>query len=241
MAHVSLPDVAPPSQGKRMSHFSARQSPTHMLKEVMKLHVYTGGVASANSYVLEIGAKELLIVDAAEGVTAWVEKKFPDYSVSHLLITHSHFDHVMDAAKLHQRYQCHIVAHSPFEEDLTLIKGVRSSWGLEIELSPYPVDIVLGKDAHPAQWGGLDWRALPVPGHSVDSTVYYLQEAGLVFTGDTIFAGSVGRTDLPGGDMHQLIKNLRRHVLSLPMETIILPGHGGESTVDAEERNNPFL
>lgn len=207
----------------------------------MKLHVYVGGLASANGYVLETGDNSLVVIDASHGITEWLARKFPEHTVTHLLITHSHFDHVMDAAALQAKYNCQIVAQSPYEDNLTLAKNARSSWGIDLTVVPYRVDFVLGKKENAGDWGGMEWSVKYVPGHSIDSVNYYLKKEGVVFTGDTIFANSIGRTDLPGGDMEQLVKNLRRHVLSLPRETVILPGHGSETTVDIEDRMNPFL
>lgn len=207
----------------------------------MKLHAYTGGAASANSYVLEAKDGSLVIIDAAHGVTKWLQKKFPEKKVSWLLLTHMHFDHVMDAAELKSVYGCKIVAGAAYNEDMTLIKGVRISWGLDLDLEPFVVDEVLGDQNEERDWGGYEWTAKPLPGHSPESLVFYLPQEGVVFTGDTIFAESIGRTDLPGGSMPLLLEGLRKQVLSLPAKTAILPGHGQDTTVEKEERSNPFL
>lgn len=207
----------------------------------MKIHAYCGGVAGTNGYVLETGEDTLIVVDAAEGITQWLRQKFPHHRVTHLLITHLHFDHVMDAADLKEAYGCEIVAQCPYNEEGTLIGNVRSSWGIDMVLKAFVVDIVTGTEEMPGDWGGLKWLSRYVPGHSPDSVVYCLPEEGLVFTGDTIFANSIGRTDFPGGDMKVLLDGLRKQVLSLPPKTVILPGHGHDSTVEIEERTNPFL
>lgn len=207
----------------------------------MKLHIYTGGVAATNGYVLETGEKSLIVIDAAEGITKWIQKKFPGYTLTHLLLTHMHFDHVMDAAALKRAFGCRIVAHCPYNEDFTLVKGARSSWQLDLDMEDFTVDVVLGDEPATGDWGGLSWRAAHLPGHSDDSEVYYLPDLDLIFTGDTIFANSIGRTDLPGGDLQTLLNGLRKHVLSLPQKTAILPGHGHGTTVEIEERTNPFL
>lgn len=183
----------------------------------------------------------MLVVDAAEGVTKWLKKKFPNEKVTHLLLTHMHFDHIEDAAALKSEYGCQIVAQCSFAEDLTLEKSVRTSWGIDILIKPFHVDIQTKTTEMRGNWGGLEWIARYVPGHSNDSVVYYLPKEGVLFSGDTIFAQSIGRTDLPGGDMTLLLSNLRKHVLSLPPKTAILPGHGHDTTVELEERTNPFL
>lgn len=208
---------------------------------VMKLHAYTGGVASANSYILEAKDGTLIVIDAAQGVTKWLKGKFPEKKVSYLLLTHLHFDHVMDAAALKAEYGCKIVAQSAYGEEYTLIKGVRSSWGIELNLPDFEVDDVLGAGTVEKEWGGYEWRASHLPGHAPESEVFYMPTEGVVFTGDTIFDSSIGRTDLPGGDLQLLLGGLRKVVLSLPQKTAILPGHGRDTTVEAENRKNPFL
>ena len=80
-----------------------------------------------------------------------------------------------------------------------------------------------------------------VPGHSVDSITFYLQDEGVVFAGDTLFASSIGRTDLPGGSTETLIAGIHKHLLTLPAETRVLSGHGPETTIGQEAGNNPFL
>lgn len=207
----------------------------------MKLHVFVGPVTGANSYVLECPEKTLILIDAADHVTEWLERKFPDSTVTHLLITHAHFDHVMDAQALRERYGCTIIAGIPFNREATLIEGVRKRWGMDIPFTEYTVDEILPAEDSSAEWGGFEWKVVHVPGHSDDSVVYILPEQGVAFTGDTIFAGAIGRTDLPGGDMKKLLQNLRRGVLSLPPETKLLPGHGAETTVKREDLCNPFL
>ena len=96
----------------------------------------------------------------------------------------------------------------------------------------------LGRVLHLA---GLDFSLAHVPGHAADSVTFYLPSEGLLFSGDTLFAGSIGRTDLPGGSTQRLLEGIDRHLLTLPDETKVLSGHGPATTIGRERRGNPFL
>lgn len=196
---------------------------------------YTGGFTATHGYLLQTSAGSLLI-DAPEGVADWLESLGvqPDA----LLLTHQHFDHVLDAAKL-QALGVRIFAWDDYSPALTLEDQARS-WGLPIVVTSYHVDELLAGRGHLALTG-LQFALLPVPGHSPDSVVFFLAEQAQAFVGDTLFAGSIGRTDLPHGEHGVLLEGIHRHLLTLPDETEVFPGHGPATTIAAERRENPFV
>lgn len=161
-----------------------------------RIRVYTGGVASCNGYLFKTKDNSYVAVDAPSGFADWIYSKKPDIIITDLLITHQHFDHVEDACRMRQIFGCRIHAGQPYTEDLTLEKMARDAWGLPLNVQPFVVDEILTPDIHTANWGGLLWHLHQVPGHSPDSIVYDLPDEGIMFTGDVIFAGSIGRTDL---------------------------------------------
>ena len=132
-----------------------------------------------------------MAVDAPSGFADWIYSKKPDIIITDLLITHQHFDHVEDACRMRQIFDCRIHAGQPYNENLTLEKMARDAWGLPLNVQPFVVDEVLTSDIHTANWGGLLWHLHQVPGHSADSIVYDLPDEGIMFTGDVIFAGSI--------------------------------------------------
>ncbi len=201
----------------------------------MKLSVFTGGFAQTNGWLIETPEGNLL-VDAPEGVAAWLGGK--GIGIGHLLLTHQHYDHVVDAAAL-AATGATVHAHAAYSRDLTLEKPARE-WGLTLRVDPYQVDRLIVPGA-PLEVCGLHFGVAHVPGHAVDSLVFHLADEGLVFSGDTLFQGSIGRTDLPGGDTQTLLDGIRRHLLTLDPATRVLPGHGEETTVAAEVRGNPFI
>ena len=201
----------------------------------MRIHCFTGGMVQTNAYLLE-STEGNLLVDAPEGVATWLESK--GVSVDALLLTHQHYDHVTDAASL-QKKGVRIHAFSPYSPALTLEDAARA-WGMPISIMPFEVDSPIDINT-PLKLCGAEIHSSHVPGHSTDSVTFYLPQANVVFAGDTLFAGSIGRTDLPGGSTTQLIDGIRRHLLTLPPQTTVFSGHGPHTTIGDELADNPFL
>ena len=147
-----------------------------------RIRVYTGGVASCNGYLFKTKDNTYVAVDAPSGFADWIYSKKPDIIITDLLITHQHFDHVEDACRMRQIFDCRIHAGQPYNENLTLEKMARDAWGLPLNVQPFVVDEVLTSDIHTANWGGLLWHLHQVPGHSPDSIVYDLPDEGIMFT-----------------------------------------------------------
>lgn len=207
----------------------------------MKALVYTGGPCMCNGYLLQTPTG-YVAVDAPLGFTAWIKKQIPaDAVVTDLLITHQHFDHVQDAAALAATYDCRIHACMPYSTALTLEDLARNSWGGGFDVEPFRVDDAFGPACMQADWGGLSWRIHHIPGHSPDGIAYELPEHECLFCGDILFAGSVGRTDFPGGSMSALVTGIRNKLLPLPHTTVVHSGHGPDTSLGEETLNNPYL
>jgi hydroxyacylglutathione hydrolase len=132
-----------------------------------------------------------------------------------------------------------IHAFAPMSPDLTLAEEA-ARWGLPITIEPYTVDRVL-EGEQTLDLAGQTFELLHVPGHSPDSLVFHLAKQALAFAGDTLFAQSIGRTDLPGGRNRQLLNAIRSQLFPLPAATRVLPGHGPETTIQQEVASNPYL
>jgi hydroxyacylglutathione hydrolase len=215
----------------RMGRFDVHQPPDRF----MKISSYTGGFVQTNGYLVETPDGNLLI-DAPEGITDWVARR--GVRIDDVLLTHQHYDHVTDAAAL-QELGARLHAFEDYSADLTLESMVRG-WGMPISVTPYQIDSHFAM-AVPLHLAGLNLALSHVPGHSPDSVTLYLADHGVVFSGDTLFAGSVGRTDLPGGGTTQLLDGIAKHLMNLPPDTRVLPGHGPATTIAAEARDNPYL
>ena len=206
----------------------------------MGMKAYTGGELMCKGYLVQANDEEWIAVDAPAGFADWVRQELPRGArLSHLLITHQHFDHIQDAAALQQATGCKVHACMPYQAELTLAAQA-AAWGIAPP-EPFRVDEALGAHDSDATWGGLRWKVLHVPGHSPDSMVYALPEEGVMYVGDVLFAGSIGRTDLPGGDAHRLVHFIRTKIMPYPPDTGVFPGHGPATGVGEEELNNPFI
>ena len=161
-------------------------------------------------------------------------------TVKHVLLTHLHLDHVTGARWLADQTGADVCAcalDAPLGRDL---KRQVEEFGLNIECEPLTIDRNLA-EGDTLTLGDEIIQVLHVPGHSPGGLAFYLPQSALLIAGDTIFNGSVGRTDLMGGDMAQLINSIREKILTLPDETVIASGHGPTTTVADEKRFNPFL
>jgi glyoxylase-like metal-dependent hydrolase (beta-lactamase superfamily II) len=198
--------------------------------------VFTGGSAATNGYLIQAPEGSILI-DAPSGIATWLEE-IGEKPIA-LLLTHQHYDHVEDAAAVKEWAACPIHAFAAYSKELTL-ESMLQSMGWPVDVPPFSVDHVLAGQST-IMVGGAACGVFHVPGHAADSAVFHFPDAGVAYVGDTLFAGGVGRTDLPGGSWQQLLEGIRRDLLTLPGETLIFPGHGGESTIAEEIQSNPFL
>lgn len=201
----------------------------------MKITSYTGGLTQTNGYLVEAAGGNFLI-DAPEGVADWLADK--GISVCDVLLTHQHYDHVLDARAL-QTGGARLHAFAPYSQELTLEAAARA-WGMPISVEPYRIDALFEMD-QPLSIAGQKILLAHVPGHAADSVIFHLPDQDVVFSGDTLFAGSIGRTDLPGGSTTQLLHGIGQHLMSLPPKTRVLSGHGHATTIRREATENPFL
>lgn len=201
----------------------------------LRFLTYTGGIAETNGYFLpsEHGG---ILIDAPEGVAQWLHQQ--GLRASHVILTHQHFDHVMDAALL-QQAGAKLHAFAPYDAQLTL-EHVTRSWGMP-DVKTFQVEELLdpAKNLH---LDGIEFFIAHVPGHSPDSLTFYHEPSDTLFSGDTLFQQSIGRTDIPGHGNHSLLlQGIREKLLNLPEDTTVYPGHGGATTIGREIRGNPYL
>lgn len=202
-------------------------------KGCMKISNYTGGMAQTNGYLVETVGGNFL-VDAPSGISGWLDDR--GVRVDALYLTHQHYDHVEDVAELQGR-GVKVMGWAEYSKELTL-ESYGSSWGLP-EVRSFKVDELISEGE--GRWSDMKVDVSHVPGHSLDSITFYFPEEGVVFAGDALFAGSVGRCDLPGGNFETLVSGIREKLLTLPDETRVLSGHGPETAIGREKVSNGFL
>jgi hydroxyacylglutathione hydrolase len=160
-------------------------------------------------------------------------------TVKQILITHAHIDHIAGAARLKQLTGAPILYN---QRDLPLVKmmDVQAGWlGMPTPEVHAPDDTL--DEGRIIAVAGISGNILHTPGHTQGSVCLHLPTESLLLAGDTLFAGSVGRTDLPGGDGPMLIRSIHEKLLPLPDETVVIPGHGPRTTIGDEREMNPFL
>lgn len=202
-----------------------------------EISMFTGGIAQTNGYLVRTRGLTFL-VDAPEGVAVWL--KTQGVKVDALLLTHQHFDHVLDAAAVAQDQGCPVYAWAAFSHDLTLERLYGAVSGSSFSVSDFTVQQVL-QGLSVVEIGAMKLSLFHIPGHSPDSVCFYLPEEGLLFGGDVLFLEGVGRTDFPGGSFPQLATGISRDLWPLPDATVVYPGHGDDTTIGYEREENPFV
>lgn len=198
----------------------------------MKITKFTGGMVETNGYLVECVEGNYL-VDAPAGVAGWIAGR--GVRLDALYLTHQHYDHVEDVGRL-AAGGVRVYGWANYSQELTL---EAYGEGRIPAVARYEVDELMAEGE--GCYFGRVVRVGHVPGHSADSVSFYLGGAGVVFVGDALFAGSVGRCDLPGGDFELLLAGIRRELLSLPDETVVYAGHGPETTIGRERVSNGYL
>lgn len=195
------------------------------------------GPAQENCYVvrLERGAGEAIVVDPGDDAAQLrLELARMSASCAAILITHCHWDHLGGVADLAEGTGAPVYVS---ELEKPVLEQPRE-WFPEVSIRPYSADVILGGD-ETLELAGISLETVRVPGHSPGHLAYFA--AGCLFSGDVLFQGSVGRTDLPFADWETLVDSIRMLVDRFPPETVVYPGHGPQTTLGAELGTNPFL
>lgn len=200
------------------------------------------GPAQTNAYlVADSETREAAVIDPAwDGQVILAGAVQRGWRIAHLWYTHAHFDHIGGAGAIADALNpLPLVALHPADHVLWRAEGGAPLFGFRIDPGPEPtIDLAQGQIL---KLGGIQFEVRFTPGHTPGHCILYVSSAGICFCGDLIFNGSVGRTDLPGGDWNALENSIRKQVFTLPDDTRLLPGHGPETTVAREKRSNPFV
>lgn len=203
---------------------------------IKKLEV---GPIMANCFILGCeSTKEAVVIDPGDDSDRiLMELSKSELKVKYLINTHGHFDHVGANKRMKEVTGAQLAIHPEDEPMFKELSHSASMFGLTAQNSP-PADILL-KHGDEISFGEINLKVIHTPGHSKGGICLYTK--GHLFSGDTLFAGSIGRTDLPGGDYDTLISSIKNNLLSLDDKTIVYTGHGPETTLGDERRSNPFL
>ena len=202
----------------------------------MKYEIFCGGVFETNCYLFH-APEGAVLFDAPEGSCAWLQNRGVDLKL--LILTHGHVDHVIDVAKIKRKFDCPIGCHpdtAPMISDPNFFRN----FGFGFDLEPVRPDFFI-EETPEREFLGAKFQVFEVPGHCPGSLCFFSRQDQLLIGGDVLFAGSVGRGDLPGGDVDLLIDGIRQKLFPLGDNVTVLPGHGPSTKIGTERMTNPFL
>lgn len=197
------------------------------------------GVCQTNCYfVYEEGKSEVIFIDPADkGGYIYDALKERGFAVAGILLTHGHFDHIWGLEELREKSGAKVYAYEGEKalcNDTRLNVSASAGRACSVEADVYV------KDGEEITIAGMTCRLIATPGHTSGSCCYYFADDGFLISGDTLFADSVGRTDLPTGDMGELVRSVKEKLFVLPEETKVYPGHGEATEIGYEKKYNPF-
>jgi hydroxyacylglutathione hydrolase len=207
----------------------------------MIIEIFEAGPVATNGYLIADGqGGGALVIDAPQGVAPLMAKRAREWNVpiGCLVNTHAHWDHYVDNAELLRLTGATFGIHRESAPLLTLPQA--RYFGLDLDIEPSQPDFFL-EEGKPLEVGQLRFEILHCPGHCPGSVALFERKERAVFVGDVLFAGSVGRTDLPGGSHEMLLRSIHEKLLPMGDDVRVFPGHGPATTIGEERRTNPFL
>ncbi|MFP5214184.1 MAG: MBL fold metallo-hydrolase [Acidobacteriota bacterium] len=208
----------------------------------MIIERFVVGMLQTNCYLLgDPQARKAVVIDPG-GDAARLASRIQELGLDLAAIvnTHAHFDHVMDAWSLKGKLGGEIYLH---EKDQALLQDRMVGMGAMFSEGKAPkvrIDRSM-KEGDVLEFGAIRMTVLETPGHTPGHVSLHVPDARVIFVGDLIFAGSIGRTDFPGGSYDHLLRSVREKIFTLDGATVVYPGHGPETTVEREKRTNPFF
>lgn len=212
----------------------------------MKIKTFEFNPLGVNTYVLSDETGECVIIDPScfyhdekELLLNYILDN--NLIVKHLLYTHLHFDHIFGNNFVVSQFNVQPEANKEDEYLLKNLPEQLKAFGFSQSDEPIPVLGVYLNENDVVTFGYQKLTVLHIPGHSLGSIVFYNKTSDAIFVGDVLFNGSIGRTDLAGGNYEQLIEGIQKKLFSLPGQTVVYPGHGPATTIDHEKKFNPFV
>lgn len=211
----------------------------------MKIKRFEFNYFPVNTYLLYDETGEAVLIDCGcifpdeeQQLKSFIKEN--NLTLTHLLCTHMHLDHILGNSFINKTYGLIPEIHPDDVNGLPPLEAQAKLFKLKLNTPSAPANKYL-TEGGVIRFGNSTLSVIHIPGHSPGSVVFYNARNGMAISGDVIFYGSIGRTDLWGGNQEELIDGIKTKLLTLPDETIIYPGHGSETTVGYERDNNPYL
>lgn len=209
----------------------------------MNLFSLPAGPIYTNGYLLTSPERgEAVLIDAPGEIWAQVKPILQEEKcrLTELWLTHGHWDHMQGGAEIVRETGAKVLAHRDDETMLAAPQRMEVFMGMKLSLEPVNVDRWIAQGDR-LEALGTQIEIRHVPGHCPGSVAFYFAKEGVIFDGDTLFAGAIGRTDLPGGDYETLVRGITEQLYTLPEATVVYPGHGPATTVGQEKQTNPYV
>lgn len=211
---------------------------------MIQVHTFEFNMFAENTYILSDNDHHCVIIDPGcyqaqekEELSSYIRKN--QLKPQAIWLTHTHLDHIFGVSYIKQLFNIPVIAHELAPDGIRLQPLVSKMYGFICDDCPQP-DMLI-KHGDKIYLGNHTFDVIHCPGHSTDGIVFFQPETQFCITGDVLFAGSIGRTDLPGGNYDTLISHIRNRLFVLPPETKIYPGHGPSTSIGEEIRSNPFF
>lgn len=211
---------------------------------MLQIKKFTFNPVQENTFVLFDETGECVIIDAGcyfenerLELDAFIAEK--QLKPVRLINTHCHFDHIMGINHCKAKYQLEFECHP--DEAILVEQAAEHGDLFAIPMEPVDAPDAFFEEGDKITFGNSYLQVIAAPGHSPGGVVFYNPEQKILIAGDVLFYGSIGRTDLPGGSFDRLVGNITSKLLTLPEETVVFCGHGSETTIGFEKKNNPFL
>jgi glyoxylase-like metal-dependent hydrolase (beta-lactamase superfamily II) len=211
---------------------------------MIQIKKFTFNPVQENTYVLFDETSECIIVDAGcyfEDERLELDSFIAEKQLKpvRLINTHCHFDHIMGITHCRTKYKLNFETH-PDEVQL-VEQAISHGYMFNIPMEPVDAPDSFFVEGDRIHFGNSYLDVISAPGHSPGGVVFYNSDQHILFAGDVLFYGSIGRTDLPGGSFDRLVENIKTKLITLPDKTVVYSGHGPETTIGFEKKNNPFL
>ncbi|SFR69297.1 MBL fold metallo-hydrolase [Anaeromicropila populeti] len=208
--------------------------------EPIEIKLFILGMVQTNCFIVSHGeTKKAIVIDPADQFCV-IDKYLKDNSLKleAILLTHGHFDHILAASELKTAYHAPIYCHA--EEKEIVEDSIMNCSGMIAKTYSVSVEHVF-RDNEMLHLIDCDIKVLHTPGHTKGSVCFFFEQQGVLFSGDTLFLESVGRTDLPTGNSSAIVSSINKKLFGLEEKTIVLPGHGDSTTIGYEKKNNPYV
>jgi glyoxylase-like metal-dependent hydrolase (beta-lactamase superfamily II) len=202
----------------------------------MRYETFCGGTFETNCYLWHATQGDILF-DAPPNSCDWLQSRGVNPKL--VLLTHGHIDHILDLAKIKKHFACPIGCH-PETVPMISNRNFFREVGFGFDVEPVQADILITETEDEA-FLGEKFQVLEVPGHCPGSLCFFSPSERVLLGGDVLFAGGIGRWDLPGGDGELLLRGIKQKLFSLGDDVVVLPGHGPPTTIGQERGTNPFL